>query len=86
MAIYISRRYKILYITNCQVELVFKGHIKARVRHGLFVSTKEVDKSEDIWRAENVLFWVENYVLSLAEVFYYNVVLNKGVINLSLVI
>ncbi len=47
---------------------------------------KEVDKSEDIWRAENVLFWVENDVLFFAEVFYYNFVLNKGVINLSLVI
>jgi len=31
--IYVSRRYKILYDSNCVVELCFKRLIKTRVRH-----------------------------------------------------
>ncbi len=49
--IYISRRYKILYDSDCVVELVFKGLIKARIRHDftLYLSMKKVQIFEDIW-------------------------------------
>ncbi len=65
MAIYIGRTHKILYDTNCQVELVFKGLIKARLRHDFifYLSMKEVGKFEDIWSVEDLLCWVGNYVL-----------------------
>ncbi len=58
--IYISRRYKILYDSDCVVELVFKGLIKARIRHDftLYLSMKKVQIFEDIWSVENLLFWV----------------------------
>ncbi len=68
LAIYISRRYNILYDSDCVVELGLKGLIKARIRHDftLHLSMKKVQIFEDIWRVENLLFWVD--VLSFSEI------------------
>jgi len=70
MATYVSRRYKILYDSNCVVELVFKRLIKARVRHDFifYLSMKNVEKFEDIWSVEKLLCWVDNDVLTFAEI------------------
>lgn len=69
LAIYISRRYKILYDSNCVVELVFKGLIKVRIRHNFtfYLSMKKVENFEDIWSVENLLCWVDNDVLAFSD-------------------
>ncbi len=48
-------------MTQTVVELVFKGLIKARIRHDftLYLSMKKVQNFEDIWSVENLLFWVD---------------------------
>lgn len=70
MALYISRRYKILYDSNCVVELCFKRLINARVIHYFifYPSMKKVGQFEDIWSVQNLLCRVENGVLSFAEI------------------
>lgn len=69
MAIYMSRRHKILYETNHKVELIFKGLIRARIRHdfNFYLSMNELDKFEDMWSVKNMLCWVENNVLIFEE-------------------
>ncbi len=49
------------FMTQTVVELVFKGLIKARIRHDftLYLSMKKVEHFEDIWSVENLLFWVD---------------------------
>lgn len=70
MAIYASRRHKILYYSNCIVELCFKRLIRARVRHDFvfYQFMKNVENFEDIWSVEKLLCWVENDELIFTEI------------------
>ncbi len=65
MAVYISRKYKIAYGSSKNVELLFKGLIKARIKHDfIFYShMKELEKFEEVWSVEifYVLCWIENF-------------------------
>jgi len=49
---------------------IFKRLIKARVRHDFifYLSMKNVEKFEDIWSVEKLLCWVDNDVLTFAEI------------------
>ncbi len=54
MAVYISRKYKIAYGSSKNVELLFKGLIKARIKHDfIFYShMKKLEKFEEVWSVE----------------------------------
>ncbi len=71
MAVYISRKYKIAYGSSTNVELLFKGLIKARIKHDfIFYShMKKLEKFEEVWSVENVLCWIENDTLQFVEEF-----------------
>ncbi len=61
MAVYISRKYKIAYGSSKNVELLFKGLRKARIKHDfIFYSHMKNWKSlKKFGSVENVLCWIE---------------------------
>ncbi len=84
MAVYISRKYKIAYGSSKNVELLFKGLIKARIKHDfIFYShMKKLEKFEEVWSVENVLCWIENFSNYVHFVNYtWSCVVNKYVVK-----
>lgn len=71
MAVYISRKYRIAHGTNKNVECLFKGLIKDRVKHDfIFYShMKKLEEFEVVWSVEKVVCCIENDALKFFGVF-----------------
>lgn len=70
MAVYISRKYKIAGSSK-NVELLFKGLIKARIKHDfIFYShLRKLENFKEVWNVERMLCWIENDILHFVEEF-----------------
>lgn len=68
MAVYISRKYKIAGSSK-NVELLFKGLIKARIKHDfIFYShMRKLENFEEVWTVGRMLCWIENNALHFVE-------------------